>query len=119
MPGLHSWVQRHRAGRWLRQRPSSDTTQTLTVPVSVLALIPMFLVMFRDFSTLPLPLKGLLFAIPFSHPMMAMRALLFDDYLLVLGGIIYVVFFAAALIAVAVWIFSTDRLLTGRLHRKG
>ena len=95
------------------------SAQTLTVPVSVLALIPMFLVMFRDFSTLPLPLKGLLFAIPFSHPMMAMRALLFDDYLLVLGGIIYVALFAAALIAVAVWIFSTDRLLTGRLQRKG
>jgi len=95
------------------------SAQTLTVPVSVLALIPMFLVMFRDFATLPLPLKGLLFAIPFSHPMMAMRALLFDDYLLVFAGIIYVALFAVALIAVAVWIFSTDRLLTGRLQRKG
>ncbi len=95
------------------------SAQTLTVPVSVLALIPMFLVMFRDFATLPLPLKGLLFAIPFSHPMMAMRALLFDDYLLVFAGIIYVALFAVALIAVAVWIFGTDRLLTGRLQRKG
>ena len=95
------------------------SAQTLTVPVSVLALIPMFLVMFRDFATLPLPLKGLLFAIPFSHPMMAMRALLFDDYLLVIAGIIYVALFAVALIGVAVWIFGTDRLLTGRLRRKG
>ncbi|MGC9307642.1 MAG: hypothetical protein ACP5FL_02560, partial [Thermoplasmatota archaeon] len=35
------------------------------------------------------------------------------------SGIVSVAFFAAALIAVAVWIFSTDRLLTGRLQRKG
>lgn len=98
-----------------------NSAQTLTVPVSVLALIPMYLVMFRDFATLSLPLtlKDLLFAIPFSHPMLAMRALLFDNYTLVIAGIVYVALFALALIAVAVWIFGTDRLLTGRLRRGG
>ena len=74
----------------------------------------MFIIMFKDFDTLPLALKGVLFAIPFSHPMMAMRALMFDDYLLVIGGIAYVAIFAAVTIAIVVWIFKTDRLLTGR-----
>lgn len=90
------------------------SAQTLTFPITALAMLPMFIIMFKDFDTLPFALKGVLFAIPFSHPMMAMRALMFDDYVLVIGGIAYVAIFAAVTIAIVVWIFKTDRLLTGR-----
>jgi len=92
--------------------------QTLVFPVTMLAMIPMFITMFIDFDTLPLAGKGLLFAIPFSHPMMASRALIFDDYLLVIGGIIYVSIFAAIMIILVVWVFKTDRLLTGSTSEK-
>jgi ABC-2 type transport system permease protein len=76
------------------------------------------MIMFKDFDTLPAVLRIILFAIPFSHPMMAIRALMFDDYLLVLSGIAYVTVFAATMVAVVAWIFRTDRLLTGgtKLH---
>jgi len=94
------------------------SAQTLTFPVTVLALIPMFMTMVKDFDTLPLALKGFLFGIPFSHPMMAPRALIFDDYLLVISGIIYVSIFALIMIILAVWVFKTDRLLTGSTKRK-
>ena len=94
------------------------SAQTLVFPVTMLAMIPMFITMFADFDTLPLVLKGLLFAIPFSHPMMATRALIFNDYLLVIGGIIYVSIFAAVIISIVVWVFKTDRLLTGSTRRK-
>jgi ABC-2 type transport system permease protein len=94
------------------------SAQTLTFPVTMLAMIPMFVTMFADFDTLPLALKGLLFAIPFSHPMMAPRALIFNDYLLVIGGIIYVLIFAIVMILIVVWIFKTDRLLTGSTRKK-
>jgi ABC-2 type transport system permease protein len=69
--------------------------------------------MFKDFDTLPMGLKAVIFGIPFSHPMMAPRALLFDDYLMVIGGIIYVMIFALIMIAIVVWVFKTDRILTG------
>jgi len=98
------------------------SAQTLTFPVTMLAMLPMFVTMFADFDTLPLALKGLLFAIPFSHPMMASRALIFNDYLLVIGGIIYVLIFAIVTILIVVWVFKTDRLLTGstrKIFRKG
>jgi len=95
------------------------SAQTLTFPITMLAMIPMFLTMFADFDTLPLALKGFLFAIPFSHPMMAPRALMFNDYLLVLGGIVYVTIFAIVTIAIVVWVFKTDRLLTGSTKKKG
>jgi ABC-2 type transport system permease protein len=94
------------------------SAQTLTFPVTMLALIPMFITMFADFDTLPLGVKALLFAIPFSHPMMAPRALLFNDYLLVLGGLLYVSVFAVVTISIVVWVFKTDRLLTGSTRMK-
>jgi ABC-2 type transport system permease protein len=89
------------------------SAQTLTVPVVMLAMFPMLLTMFKDFDTLPLALKIILFGIPFSHPMMAPRALLFGDYLMVIAGIIYVSIFALIMIAIVVWIFKTDKILTG------
>jgi len=81
-------------------------------------MIPMFITMFKDFNTLPTAVQAILFVIPFSHPMMAMRALLFDDYALVIGGIVYVAAFAIVMILVTVWIFKTDRLLVGRIDRR-
>ena len=91
---------------------------SLTFPVAMLALIPMFITMFKDFDTLPLALKGVLFGIPFSHPMIAPRALIFDDYIMVIGGIIYVSIFAIIMIGIVVWVFKTDRLLTGSTKRR-
>ncbi len=93
------------------------SAQTLVFPVTMLAMIPMFIIMFADFDTLPLVMKVLLFAIPFSHPMMATRALIFNDYLLVLSGIIYVLAFAIVTISIVVWVFKTDRLLTGTTRK--
>jgi len=94
------------------------SAQALTFPVTMLTLIPMFITMFKDFDTLPLALKGVLFGIPFSHPMMAPRALIFDDYMIVIAGIIYMFIFALIMIAISVWIFKTDRLLTGSTNVK-
>jgi ABC-2 type transport system permease protein len=91
--------------------------QSLTFPIVSLALIPMFLTMFKDFDTMPLVVKVLVFAIPFSHPMMAIRALMFDDYTLVLAGIAYLALFNAVIIYLVARTFSTDRLLTGRKKR--
>ncbi len=94
------------------------SAQTLTFPITMLAMIPMFITMFADFDTLPLALKAFVFAIPFSHPMIAPRALLFDDYLVVVGGIVYVVIFAVITISIVVWIFKTDRILTTSIRKK-
>jgi ABC-2 type transport system permease protein len=74
--------------------------------------------MFTDYDTLPFALKIFTFAIPFSHPMMAPRALIFHDYITVIGGIVYVLIFAIITISIVVWIFKTDRLLTGSTKRK-
>lgn len=94
------------------------SAQTLVFPVTMLAMVPMFATILIDFDTLPLALKGLIFAIPFSHPMLAPRALLFNDYVLVFSGIIYTCIFAVVTISIIVWLFKTDRLLTGSTRKK-
>jgi ABC-2 type transport system permease protein len=91
------------------------SAQTLILPIVVLAIVPMFLTIMKDFDTLPLILKIVVFAIPFSHPMMAMRSLMFDNYLLVLSGIVYVVIFSVVMMWILVKIFSTERVLTAKL----
>ncbi len=93
--------------------------QTLTMPVTLLAMLPMFMTMFWDYNTLPPAAQAVVFAIPFSHPMMAMRALMFKDYLFVLAGIGYSLVFAVIMVFVTVWMIKTDRLLTGRFRRGG
>jgi ABC-2 type transport system permease protein len=94
------------------------SAQALVFPITALALISTFIVMFKDFDTIPAVLKVLVFAIPFSHPMMAIRALMLDNYWLVIGGIAYTAVFTAIMIAVAVRIFNSDRLLTGSVRKR-
>jgi ABC-2 type transport system permease protein len=94
------------------------SAQALIFPITALALISAFITMFKDFDTIPAVLRILVFAIPFSHPMMAMRALMLDNYPLVIGGIAYSAVFTVIMIAVAVRIFNSDRLLTGSVRKK-
>jgi ABC-2 type transport system permease protein len=94
------------------------SAQTLIFPITALAMISAFIIMFKDFDTIPAVLRVLLFAIPFSHPMMAVRALMLDNYSLVIGGIAYTAVFTVMMIAVAVRIFNSDRLLTGSVQKR-
>jgi ABC-2 type transport system permease protein len=94
------------------------SAQTLIFPITALAMICMFVTMFKDFDTIPAALRILVFAIPFYHPMMAMRALMMDNYALVIGGIAYTAVFTVIMIVVAVRIFNSDRLLTGSVQKR-
>lgn len=89
--------------------------QTMTLPITLLALIPMFVTMFTDFDTLPTSMQIGLFAIPFTHPMIAMRELMFGNSALVLAGIAYNAIFAVVAMFIAVSLFRKDILLTGRV----
>jgi ABC-2 type transport system permease protein len=89
------------------------SAQVLTYPIMAMAMVPMFLIMYKDFDTVSMAMKVVLFIIPFSHPMMAMRHLSLDNYLLVILGIVYSFAATGVLIAMIVKIFKTDKLITG------
>lgn len=92
---------------------SQQGAQMLLLPLSGLAIIPMFATMFTDVDTLGLGMKTALFAIPFTHPIIAPKRLLFDDVGLVLAGIGYEILFAVGAVWLVIRLFDSDRPITG------
>ncbi len=87
--------------------------QTMTLPISGLAIIPMFIFMFTSWESLPAIGQAFVFAIPFSHPMMAMDNLMFGNLTLVAEGIIYLLVLDVVMILITVRIYNSDVLITG------
>jgi len=79
-------------------------------------LIPMFVLMFADIQTLPLGLRIFLLALPFTHPMLAARAIYTGDYTMPILGIVYVTAFTLVVLYIAARIFTTEKILTMRLR---
>jgi len=78
--------------------------------------IPMLVLMFADVNTLPLAMRVVLLAIPFTHPMLAARSLITGDYFTAIWGIGYVTIFTLVVLYVAARIFATEKILTIRLR---
>ena len=92
--------------------------QTYVLPISVMALIPMFITMFSSYGELPMLLQVILFIIPFTHPMIVMQNLMFGNTMMVFGGLIYLLVFATAMIYITVRLYKSDILLTGIVLKK-
>ncbi len=92
------------------------SAQMLTYAILVLAMFPMMIVMLKDFDTVPTSLQIILFIIPFSHPMMAMRQLALENAGFVLWGILYSFLAAGLLTAAVVRVFRAEVLVTGILR---
>ncbi len=89
------------------------SAQSMTMPLSILAMIPMFIVMFSGWYGSGALLQAICFVIPFSHPMMAVQSLMYGDVTLVLAGIAYMAVFALVTIAITVRLYRSDVLITG------
>ena len=97
----------------------SRGAQTLMVPIVFGTMAPAFVVQFFGVSSLSLPLKAALFAIPSTYPVLAPQRLLFGDTGVVVAGLVYQTAFAVAMIWLAVRLFDSDRLVTGDTGRVG
>jgi ABC-2 type transport system permease protein len=91
------------------------SAQMLIMPLIFLVMIPYFLSFFADFRTLSLPVKILVWAIPFSHPFLATQNIILGNTQGILFGIAYMAVFFIVLVVIAARIFSTDRVLTMKL----
>lgn len=78
--------------------------------------IPMLVLMFTDINALPLTMRIVLLAIPFTHPMLAARAMITGDYFTAIWGIGYVTIFTLVILYVAARIFATEKILTMQLR---
>lgn len=77
---------------------------------------PVFVLMFTDIETLPAVFKYLLMALPFSHPILAFRAMLMGQYSSIYPSIIYLTILATTMLYITARFFSTEKVLTAKLR---
>jgi ABC-2 type transport system permease protein len=94
----------------------AKSAQMSITPLMMLVMIPYFLGVFINIEAASLPIKLLMYAIPFAYPFLMPKAILFGNYGLVFFGFGYMAAFAAVCIFVAARLFSTDRVLTAKLR---
>jgi ABC-2 type transport system permease protein len=93
--------------------------QSLVGFLYILFILPMFFMMFSDINALPLALRVVLLAIPYTHTMLATKAAITGDYLLAGLGIVYVGIFTIVVLYIAARLFATEKILTMKLKFKG
>jgi ABC-2 type transport system permease protein len=90
--------------------------QSLLGFVYLPVFIPVLVLTFADINALPLTMRIVLLAIPFTHPMLAARATITRDYFTAIWGIGYVAIFTVVILYIAARIFATEKILTMRLR---
>ena len=83
-----------------------------------LIFIPSMALIYLDINTLPLAVKAIFYAIPYSQPIIASKAVVLGDYSTVIFGIIYVAAFTIVIMYVASRLFATEKILTAKLKFK-
>ncbi len=93
--------------------------QSIVGYLYVIIMLPMFIIMFTDFNSLPLAARIALLAIPYTHPMLAAQATFTGNYLIAVVGVVYIALFTVALLYVAARLFATEKILTAKLKFRG
>jgi len=92
--------------------------QSLVGFIYPLIFIPSLLLMYLDVNTLPLALRIVMYAIPYTHPILASKAVTMGDYWTAVWGILYVTAFTLVIMYAASRLFATEKILTAKLKFK-
>lgn len=95
------------------------SAQSLVGYVYPLIFIPSLALMYLDVNAIPLALRILIYAIPYSHPIITSKAVIMGDYTIAVVGIAYVAAFTVAIMYFASRLFATEKILTAKLKFKG
>ena len=95
------------------------SAQSLVSYVYPFLFIPALALMYLDINSLPFWLRTIFYAIPFSQPIIASKAITMGDYLTAGLGIVYVTAFTLVIMYVASRLFATEKILTAKLRFRG
>ncbi len=95
------------------------SAQSLVSYVYPFLFIPALALMYLDINSLPFGLRAVFYAIPFSQPIIASKAITMGDYLTAGLGIIYVTAFTLVIMYIASRLFATEKILTAKLRFRG
>jgi len=89
--------------------------QALVGYIYPLIFIPSLALVYLDVNSLPFVIKAIFYAIPYSHPIIAAKAVVTGDYGTVVFGIVYVALFTVVIMYIASRLFATEKILTAKL----
>ncbi len=94
----------------------SKSSQNMITPIIFLAMVPYLISMVSDLNSLPIVLRIIVYAIPFSHTFSAASNLMLGNYAVFFGGLIYqTVVFTVCMFA-ALRLFRSDKIFTISLN---
>lgn len=96
----------------------TDTKQSQTVVMPLLfgAMIPYMISMFADINTLPIVIRIIVYAIPFTHTFSGMSNIMFGNMAVFWGGLAYQAVAFVVCLFCAVKLFNSDKILTASLN---
>ncbi len=92
------------------------SAQALVGNLYILIFIPAFMLMFADIETLPVVVKYVLVAVPFTHLALATQHITWGEYTLYAVNVFYLLVWSVTLMLVADRIFSSEKILTARIR---
>ena len=90
--------------------------QNMLMPIMMLAIVPYMISMLADINSLPVPVRAIVYAIPFTHTFTAIPNLMFGNTAIFFFGLIYQIVFFVVCIFFALRIFMTDKIFTISLN---
>lgn len=93
-------------------------SQTASLPILILTMFPYILSMMTDIRNMELPVRMLLYCIPFTHTFIATGCLRFEQTGIFLAGMVYQAIFLAGVIFCALKLYQSDLLFVHSLGRK-
>lgn len=93
-------------------------SQTASLPILIFTMFPYILSMISDIRNMELPVRILLYCIPFTHTFIATGCLRFHQTGLFLGGMIYQMIFLCAVAFCALKLYQSDILFVHSFGRK-
>jgi ABC-2 type transport system permease protein len=81
--------------------------------------VPSLILIYVDVNSLPFAIKAILYAIPFSQPIIASKAVTMGDYWTAALGVVYVSAFTVIIMYLASRLFATEKILTAKLKFRG
>lgn len=94
----------------------TKSSQTVIMPIMMLAMVPYVISMLADINTLPMIVRILVYAIPFTHTFSGMSNLMFGNNTIFFGGLIYQIIIFAICMFFALRLFKSDKILTISLN---
>ena len=94
----------------------AKSTQTLIMPIMIAIMLPFIITLLGGSAEMSMPVNILISAIPFTHTFRAIDNIAFGNMTAYWLGLAYQVVFLAVCMALAVRIFTTDKIFTVSLN---